>query len=128
MPNAETWLDFTDLVFIDPVGTGYSRFVTTDEEVRKRFFSIDGDVNALAVTIRRWLQKSDRLLSPKFIVGESYSGIRRPRIVRELQTEQGVGVSGLILVSPAFDFREHGGSSILQYVASLPTMAAVASV
>src|ERR1700681_4918908 len=125
-PNAETWLDFTDLVFIDPVGTGYSRFVATDEDVRKRFFSIDGDVNALAVMIRRWLEKSDRLLSPKFIVGESYGGIRGPRIVRELQTQQGVGVKGLILVSPVLDFRERGGSSILQYVVSLPTMAAVA--
>jgi len=125
-PNAETWLDFTDLVFIDPVSTGYSRFVATDEEVRKRFFSVDGDVNALAVTIRRWLEKSDRLLSPKFVVGESYGGIRGPRIVRELQTGQGVGVNGLILVSPLFDFREYGGSSLLQYVASLPTMAAVA--
>src|SRR6516164_2628820 len=125
-PNAETWLDFTDLVFIDPVSTGYSRFVAGDEEVRKRFFSVDGDVNALAVTIRRWLEKSDRLLSPKFVVGESYGGIRGPRIVRELQSEQGVGVSGLILVSPLFDFREYGGSSLLQYVASLPTMAAVA--
>jgi carboxypeptidase C (cathepsin A) len=125
-PNAETWLDFSDLVFVDPVGTGYSRFVATDEDVRKRFFSTDGDVNALAVTIRRWLEKSDRLPSPKFIVGESYGGIRGPRIVRELQTQQGVGVRGLILVSPALDFRERGGSSILQYVASLPTMAAVA--
>ena len=125
-PNAETWLDFTDLVFIDPVGTCYSRFVATDEDVRKRFFSIDGDVNALAVTIRRWLEKSDRLLSPKFVVGESYGGIRGPKIVRELQTHQGVGVRGLILVSPILDFREYSGSSILQYVASLPSMAAVA--
>jgi carboxypeptidase C (cathepsin A) len=125
-PNAETWLDFTDLVFVDPVGTGYSRFVATDEDVRKRFFSIDGDVNALAVTIRRWLEKSDRLMSPKFIVGESYGGIRGPKIVRELQTGQGVGVRGLILVSPLLDFREFGGSSLLQYVASLPSMAAVA--
>ncbi len=125
-PNAETWLDFTDLVFVDPVGTGYSRFVATDEDVRKRFYSIDGDVNALAVVIRRWLEKSDRLLSPKFIVGESYGGIRGPKIVHELQTQQGVGVKGLILISPIFDFREYGGSSILQYVASLPSMAAVA--
>jgi carboxypeptidase C (cathepsin A) len=124
--NAETWLDFTDLVFIDPVGTGFSRFVTTDEDVHRRFFSVDGDVNALAVVIRRWLEKSDRLLSPKFIVGESYGGIRGPKIVRELQTGQGVGVRGLILVSPLLDFREYGGSSLLQYVASLPTMAAVA--
>src|SRR6202165_5825323 len=45
LPNAETWLDFTDLVFIDPVGTGYSRFVASGEDVRKRFFSVDGDVN-----------------------------------------------------------------------------------
>ena len=125
-PNADTWLDFTDLVFIDPVGTGYSRFVATGEEVRKRFFSVDGDVNSIAMTIRRWLEKSDRLLSPKFVVGESYGGIRGPKIVRELQIQQGVGVRGLILLSPVLDFREFSGSSILQYVASLPTMAAVA--
>ena len=124
--NAETWLDFTDLVFIDPVGTGYSRFVASGEDVRKRFFSIDGDVNSIAATIRRWLEKYDRLLSPKFVVGESYGGIRGPKIVRELQTQQGVGVSGLILVSPVLDFREFSGSSLLQYVWSLPTMAAVA--
>ena len=94
--------------------------------MRKRFFSVDGDVNSIALTIRRWLEKSDRLLSPKYIVGESYGGIRGPKIVRNLQTEQGVGVRGLILVSPVLDFREFSGSSILQYVWSLPTMAAVA--
>jgi carboxypeptidase C (cathepsin A) len=126
VPNAETWLDFTDLVFIDPVGTGYSRFVATGEDVRKRFFSVDGDVSSIAVTIRRWLEKSDRLLSPKFVAGESYGGIRGPKIVRNLQIQQGVGVKGLILVSPVLDFREFSGSSILQYVWSLPTMAAVA--
>jgi carboxypeptidase C (cathepsin A) len=125
-PNAETWLDFTDLVFIDPVGTGYSRFVATGDDVRKHFFSTEGDVNSIAVTIRRWLEKHDRLLSPKFVVGESYGGIRGPKVVRELQMQQGVGVRGLILVSPVFDFREFSGSSILQYVWSLPTMAAVA--
>jgi len=124
--NAETWLDFTDLVFIDPVGTGYSRFVATGEDVRKRFYSVDGDVNSIAATIRRWLEKSDRLLSPKFVAGESYGGIRGPKIVRSLQTQRGVGVKGLILVSPVLDFREYSGSSLLQYVASLPTMAAVA--
>jgi carboxypeptidase C (cathepsin A) len=125
-PNAETWLDFTDLVFIDPVGTGYSRFVATGEDVRKRFFSVDGDVSSIALMIRRWLEKSDRLLSPKFVVGESYGGIRGPKIVRNLQTDQGIGVKGLILISPLFDFRDYAGSSLLQYVSSLPTMAAVA--
>lgn len=125
-PNAETWLDFTDLVFIDPVDTGYSRFVSTDDDVHKHFFSVDGDVDALAVVIRRYLEKYDRLLSPKFIVGESYGGIRGPKIVHDLQTQQGVGVKGLILVSPLLDFREFGGTSLLQYVISLPSMAAVA--
>ena len=125
-PNAETWLDFTDLVFIDPVGTGYSRFVASGDEVRKRFYSVDGDANAIALVIRRWLEKSDRLLSPKFVAGESYGGIRGPKIVRNLQVEQGVGVKGLILVSPLFDYREFTGSSLLQYVWSLPSMAAVA--
>jgi carboxypeptidase C (cathepsin A) len=125
-PNAETWLDFTDLVFIDPVGTGYSRFVATGDDVRKKFFSVDGDVNSIALTIRRWLEKSGRLLSPKFVAGESYGGIRGPKIVANLQIQQGVGVRGLILVSPVFDFREFTGSSLLQYVWSLPTMAAVA--
>jgi carboxypeptidase C (cathepsin A) len=126
LPNAETWLDFTDLVFIDPVGTGYSRFVATGDDVRKRFFSVDGDVSSLALVIRRWLEKYDRLLSPKFVVGESYGGIRGPKVVRNLQTQQGVGVRGLILVSPVLDFRDYQGSSLLQYMTSLPTMAAVA--
>jgi carboxypeptidase C (cathepsin A) len=125
-PNDETWLDFTDLVFIDPVGTGYSRFVASGEDVRKRFFSVDGDAGAIALVIRRWLEKSDRLLSPKFVAGESYGGIRGPRVVHNLQSEQGVGVKGLILISPVLDFREFSGSSLLQYVWSLPTMAAVA--
>ena len=95
LPNAETWLDFTDLVFIDPVGTGYSRFVASGDDVRKRFFSVDGDVSSIALVIRRWLEKYDRLLSPKFVAGESYGGIRGPKIVRNLQIEQGVGVRGL---------------------------------
>jgi carboxypeptidase C (cathepsin A) len=126
VPNAETWLDFTDLVFIDPVGTGYSRFVATGDDVRKKFFSVNGDVDAIALTIRRWLEKSNRLVSPKYVAGESYGGIRGPKVVRNLQVEQGVGVRGLILVSPLLDFRDFSGSSILQYVWSLPTMAAVA--
>jgi carboxypeptidase C (cathepsin A) len=126
LPNAETWLDFTDLVFIDPVGTGYSRFVASGEDARKRFYSVDGDVSAIALVIRRWLEKYDRLLSPKFVAGESYGGIRGPKIVRNLQTQQGVGVRGLIMVSPLFDYRDFSGSSVLQYMYTLPSMAAVA--
>ena len=125
-PNAETWLDFTDLVFVDPLDTGYSRLVSSDGDIRKHFFSVEGDVDALAVVVRRYLEKYDRLLSPKFIVGESYGGIRGPKMVRELQNQQGVGVNGLILISPLFDYREFGGTSLLQYAISLPSMAAIA--
>ncbi|MDA9408856.1 S10 family peptidase [Bradyrhizobium sp. CCBAU 45384] len=121
-PNAETWLDFSDLVFLDPVGTGYSRFLGTDDDVRKRLYSVDGDVNALAVVIRRWLEKHDRLLSPKYIAGESYGGIRGPKIVHQLQMREGIGVKGLIMISPVFDSEARAG--LLQYVAALPSYAA----
>ncbi|WP_375790006.1 S10 family peptidase [Bradyrhizobium sp. Pha-3] len=123
-PNAETWLDFTDLVFLDPVGTGYSRFVRTGDDVRKRLYSVEGDVNALALVVRRWLEKHDRLLSPKYIAGESYGGIRGPKLVHQLQMRQGIGVKGLIMVSPLFDYSQHGGTSLLQYVARLPSYVA----
>jgi len=96
------------------------------EDSRQRSNSLDGDVSSIALVIRRWLEKNDRLLSPKFVAGESYGGIRGPKIVRNLQTQQGVGVKGLILVSPLFDFRDYQGTSLIQYVASLPSMAAVA--
>ncbi|MBB4426003.1 carboxypeptidase C (cathepsin A) [Bradyrhizobium sp. CIR48] len=125
-PNAETWLDFTDLVFIDPVSTGYSRFIASGEDARKSFYSVDGDVNAIALVIRRWLEKHDRLTSPKYVAGESYGGIRGPKVVRQLQLQHGVGVKGLILVSPLLDFREFTGTSLLQYVATLPSYVAVA--
>ncbi|WP_409188202.1 S10 family peptidase [Bradyrhizobium sp. RDM4] len=125
-PNADTWLDFTDLVFIDPVGTGYSRLIASGEDARKRFYSVDGDVNSIALVIRRWLEKHDRLTSPKYVAGESYGGIRGPKVVRQLQLQHGVGVRGLILVSPLVDFREFTGSSLLQYVATLPSYVAVA--
>ncbi|MGY3464928.1 carboxypeptidase C (cathepsin A) [Bradyrhizobium sp. LM6.11] len=122
-PNAETWLDFTDLVFIDPVGTGYSRFAATGEDVRKQFFSVDGDVNALALVIRRWLEKHDRCCRQNMSPGESYGGIRGPKVVRQLQMQQGVGVKGLIMISPVFDYGE-SGTSLLQYVATLPSYVA----
>ena len=125
-PNAETWLDFTDLVFLDPAGTGYSRILGGDE-VRKSLWSTGGDVTSLAVTIRRWVQANGRELSPKFILGESYGGFRAPKIAHVLQTDQGVGVNGLVLVSPVLDFaRFNATGSVLSYVARLPSFAATA--
>ena len=101
--NSETWLEFTDLVFVDPPGTGYSRIVAPGDDARRRFWSVEGDVDGLAATIRRWLVAEQRLASPKFIVGESYGGFRGPRLAEALATDQGVGVAGLVLISPALD-------------------------
>jgi carboxypeptidase C (cathepsin A) len=125
--NADTWLDFTDLVFIDPAGTGYSRFIDTGEEVHRRLWSVEGDVDAAGQFIRRWLEANDRLLSPKFFVGESYGGFRGPKLVRDLQSEHGIGISGLILLSPALDLEMlTDDDSPLWWTARLPSMVAAA--
>ncbi len=122
--NAETWLDQTDLVFIDPPGTGYSR-ITGGDEARRQFLSVDGDIDTLAVVIRRWLEAHGRLLSPKFIVGESYGGFRGPKLARTLLDKQGVGVSGLFLISPVLDFNGRDAPwNPFRYVVTLPSMAA----
>src|ERR1700724_2005448 len=77
--NADTWLDFTDLVFIDPPGTGYSRILAKGDETRRHFYSINGDIEALAVTIRKWLATNKRLDSPKIIFAERQWGFRPPK-------------------------------------------------
>lgn len=124
--NAETWLDFTDLVFIDPAGTGYSR-ILGGRDVRRSFYSVDGDVQSLAVTIRRWVDANNRFESPKFIVGESYGGFRAPKIARQLADDQGIGIAGLVMISPVLDFNSFNAtSSPLGVVARLPSYVAVA--
>ena len=125
-PNADTWLEFTDLVFIDPVATGYSRIVANNDNVRRSFFSVDGDADALAVTIRKWLEQNGRQASAKFLVGESYGGFRVPKVARSLTGRQGVGVRGLIMISPVLDFGSFGlrRHMPMSWVTRLPSMAA----
>jgi carboxypeptidase C (cathepsin A) len=123
-PNPHTWLPFTDLVFLDPAGTGYSR-VRGGDEARKLLWSVNGDVDSLSTTIRRWIEQNGRGASPKFIAGESYGGFRAPRITQKLQVDQGVGVNGMILVSPVLDFsRFNATNGLLDHVARLPSYAA----
>jgi carboxypeptidase C (cathepsin A) len=123
-PNAQTWLPFTDLVFLDPAGTGYSRVLGGDD-ARKALWSVNGDIDSLATTIRRWSEANGRTASPKFIAGESYGGFRAPKIAHRLQVDQGVGVAGLVLVSPVFDFsRVQSRGGVLEHVARLPSYAA----
>jgi carboxypeptidase C (cathepsin A) len=125
VPNAETWLDFTDLVFIDPVATGYSHIVAGGDNLRHRLMSVDGDAEALAVVIRKWTERNGRQGATKFLVGESYGGFRVPKVARAL-TGQGIGVRGLVMISPVLDFatfspRRHNP---MGFVTRLPSMAA----
>ena len=98
--NPGTWLDFTDLVFIDPVGTGYSRSLVPADEAKKQFYTTDNDIHYLSRIIYDWLVANGRLSSRKYFVGESYGGYRGPRITHYLQTQLGVAMNGVVLVSP----------------------------
>jgi carboxypeptidase C (cathepsin A) len=127
VPNAETWLDFTDLVFIDPPGTGFSRVIGGDP-VRERFQSVEGDIDGLAAFVTRWLKEKNRLKSPKFFTGESYGGFRGPLLAQKLQEDQGIGLSGLVLVSPVLDFGwfSQPAHAPWVHVTRLPSFAAAA--
>jgi len=124
LANAESWLDFTDLVFIDPPGTGYS---WVSEDAMSRYWSVSGDIDALAEAIRRWLDSNDRNVSPKYILGESYGGFRAPRLARTLQSQFGVGVSGLVMLSPLLDLHVESESyDPFRWVDRLPSQVAAA--
>jgi carboxypeptidase C (cathepsin A) len=124
--NPGTWLDFTDLVFIDPVGTGFSRSLVPDADTRKQFYSTTPDIEYLSRIIYDWLVKNDRLSSRKYLVGESYGGFRGPRITHFLQSQLGVAMNGVVLVSPYLNptLEENGELSPLPWMASLPSIAA----
>lgn len=127
VPNVDTWLDFTDLVFIDPVGTGFSRLVDPDGRLRGRYLSVEGDAAVLADAIGRWLVANDRIGSPKYFVGESYGGFRAPLVAQKLRDDRGFGVAGLVLVSPVLDFGwwQQPDYAPLPMVTLLPSLAAV---
>lgn len=124
--NPDSWLEFTDLVFIDPVGTGFSRSYVAEDKAKKAFFGTEQDIEYLSRIVYDWLLKNGRMASPKYLVGESYGGFRLPRIAYTLQTDLGVGVWGMTLVSPRLDYTVPGGRDIspLPWVTTLPSMAA----
>jgi carboxypeptidase C (cathepsin A) len=124
--NPGTWLDFTDLVFIDPVGTGFSFSQVKEDEAKKRFYNPTADVEYLSRVIFDWLVKNERLTSRKYLVGESYGGFRGPRIAHYLQTRLGIAMNGLVLVSPYLDpgASTNGDLSPLPWMLTLPSIAA----
>ncbi len=126
LDNADTWLDFTDLVFIDPVGTGYSRSLVTADETKKQFYNTENDIHYLSRIVYDWLVKNGRLSSRKYLAGESYGGYRGPRITHYLQSQLGVAMNGVVLVSPYLNptLDENGDVSPMPWLLSLPSISA----
>lgn len=117
--NPDTILEWSDLVFIDPVETGYSRSASGDGE--SKHLGVAGDVEAVSAFIHAWLEQHERPSAPVFVTGQSYGGFRLSNLAPELAD---LDVAGLIMVSPAIDMTS--GTSDASYVFTFPTMAATA--
>lgn len=126
--NPHTWLNFTDLVFVDPVGTGFGRSDPEDKASDKFFHGFRQDIEALAEFIRLFLSRNNRWLSPKYLVGESYGTTRVSGLVWYLHQRFGVDVNGIVFVSPVLDYDTilFHPSNDLPYLLFFPTYAATA--
>ncbi len=125
--NPHSLLDVSDLVFIDPVGTGYSRALGETEA--RTFYGVREDADAIAEFIRIWLTENDRWNSPKYLAGESYGTTRAAALVEELQGGwNGIALNGVILVSAILDFQtaRFAPGNDTPHIGFFPTMAATA--
>ncbi|MCL5098233.1 MAG: peptidase S10 [Candidatus Omnitrophica bacterium] len=127
LDNEQTWLGFTDLVFIDPVGTGFSR--AAEGVDAKQFYDVRKDIDVTGEFVRLYITENGRWLSPKFVIGESYGTTRAAGLASHLQHSPGLNLAGVILLSSALSFQtfETGGGNDLPYALALPTFTAVAS-
>ncbi len=118
--NQQTWLDQTDLVFIDPVGTGFSR--PAKKELGKKFWSVDGDIASVGDFIRLYLTRYERWNSPLFLVGESYGTTRAAGLSGYL-VNHGIALNGVVLISSVLNFQtlEAGVGNDLPYILFLPS-------
>lgn len=123
--NDYTWLDQTDLVFIDPVGTGYSRAVKRDQT--KKFIGLRGDIESVGEFIRLYLGRYERWSSPLFMVGESYGTTRAAGLSGYL-VEHGIAFNGIMLISSIMNFQttDFSVGNDLPYVLFLPSYADIA--
>ena len=123
--NPGTWLDLTDEVFIDPIGTGFSKSLVDEAETKKLFYSPTPDVQYLSLVIYKWLVKNDRLLDKKYLIGESYGGYRGPRMTHYMQSQLGVAMNGVVLVSPYLNPQFGDGNlSPIPWMITLPSITA----
>ncbi len=123
----ETILDVSDLVFIDPVGTGYSRAL--GEHEGKEFWGLNEDANSMAEFIRTWVTENKRWNSPKFLLGESFGTTRAAAVARILEGNLSISLSGIVFISQALDYQgstPYVRDNIISYITYVPTMAATA--
>jgi carboxypeptidase C (cathepsin A) len=125
--NDQSWLDVTDLVFIDPVGTGFSRAATGVDA--KQFYSVKGDVESVAEFIRLYITRYERWLSPMYLAGESYGTTRAVGLAGHLQQSSHINPAGLVLISCALDFQTiaFDPHNDLPFVLYLPSLTAAAA-
>ncbi|MBQ6399728.1 MAG: peptidase S10 [Clostridia bacterium] len=126
IPNDYSLLDLTDLVFVDPVGTGFSRAAgNTDPKV---FYHYDNDFTSIGEFIRVYVNRNGRWASPKYIAGESYGTVRNAGVARYLQDEAHMNLNGIMMISTANNFAtlEFTPGNELPFVTFFPTYAATA--
>ena len=99
--NPRSWLGFTDLVMIDPIGTGWSRTAKADDA--KNFYGVRQDARAIAKAIALYLAHNNRTSSPVYLLGESYGGLRAAKVAGALSESQGIVTSGIVMLSPLID-------------------------
>ncbi len=124
--NANSLLDVTDLVFIDPIGTGFSH--PLGKATGKDFWGVDQDVRSLAQFVSRYLSESGRWNSPRYLLGESYGTTRSAALVNYLQTHDNMDFNGVVLMSQVLDFQTiaFAPGNPMPYIFYLPSYAAVA--
>lgn len=101
--NPQSILDACDIVFVDPVATGYSH--TVGDAKKDEFTGLENDISSLSEFIRRWVSEHKRWGSPKFLLGESYGGIRVVGLAQSLQQKEGMSFNGVVMLSSLLDFR-----------------------
>ena len=122
--NPDTWLPFTDLVFIDPISAGWSR--TAKLDAAGSYHGVRRDAEMLAKVIALYVAHNSRSASPKYLLGESYGGFRAAKVARALQVEQGIVPSGIVMVSPMLEtaLQWAGTSNALGAALHFPSIAA----
>jgi len=124
--NVDTLLAHSDLVFIDPVSTGFSRAVKGEKP--GQYHGFQADIESVGEVIRLWTSRNGRWMSPKFLAGESYGTLRAAGLAEHLQTRYGMYLNGLMLISSVLDFvtLDFNEGNDVAYTLFLPTYAAIA--